>query len=568
MSILAGAIHLSRGELNVAQVRALKAGFDFPGWTHQEFQRPDVLILDASLSLYGSPDWSETDAYVVAIAGRMYSSILDENEVRSLAPALLGDTVRSFLRSANGTFVVLAYDKECSVLRIASDSLGARPLYYMTVEHSLFFSTSIDLLRSLSFAEINLDLTAYAEQEAMCYPLGNRTVFREINVLTDNQLLTVRDGDYAIESYFDWCDVQPFTREEPNELARASAIAVSEAVRARIDFARQTETSLLSGGLDSRVIVSELVRNGRPVRALNLSRRGYQDDVFAARYAGSVGVSLERREWSPMLPGVTAGETTARMLAAALAPVSHGVAFSGDGGGETLGFLLFEPLTCQLLASGNLEAAVNAHLHWYQPPRRLLQSDASQSMRGVAQKRLTEDILTRGEDLQKAFQRSVLLNDLRCHLHEYFNRIDQSKVELLLPFYDRRIVESVLRITTPLNEHLQHRFYSRVVEQLGQDVRSVAWQVYPGREPSPVPPDPNLPDQWSEANWELGDALSHSLRNIQKSGRLSRHVRSPIVWVALMLHRLRIRNHTSTFKMVVNLSELGLSPSGAIFDER
>ena len=51
---------------------------------------------------------------------------------------------------------------------------------------------------------------------------------------------------------------------------------------------------------------------------------------------------------------------------------------------------------------------------------------------------------------EKALHIFVLTNDLRRHLHEYFNRLPRTRVELLLPFYDRRVIESVLRIPPPL----------------------------------------------------------------------------------------------------------------------
>ncbi len=568
MSILVGAISLSQNKLDESVHRAIRARFKFPGWIHNEFLDPNVVIMNATLSLFGTPDWYETEAGVAAIAGRLFHTHSEMDRVESLAERLLDDVSSSFLRSANGTFVVLAYDKKRMMLRLASDSLGGRPLYYSTSERYLVFSTSLDVLRDLGLQNYSLDIRAYAEQQAVCYPLADRTVFGEVKLLTDNQLLTVRNGEVTVESYFDWSDLSLIPPTEATTLAREAAAAVKEAVRVRTDTSRETEVSLLSGGLDSRVIVSELVRNGRPVRALNLSRRGYQDDVFASQYAQLVGITLERSEWNPLITGVTAGETSARMLSAAVAPLSQGVAFSGDGGGETLGFLLIEPSTCRLLSAGMVEAAVDDHLHSYLPPRRLLRRKSNQQMQGVAQQRMIEDLLSRGTDYQKALHRSVLLNDLRCHLHEYYNRIDRSKVELLLPFYDRRVVESVLRIGSPLDELLYHRFYAQVLEHLGADIQQVSWQVYPGRSPSPVAPDRQLPDQWSSLGWELGDELAARLHVHISRREISRHIRLPILRLALLLHQLRIRNFTSSFKLVVNLSELDLSPSGDVSQTR
>lgn len=557
MSIFAGIASISGDAIPAQFHEGLLQVFPRGSWQRNEYRSSTAVILHATQSIFGQCDWKEDQRAVMAIAGLPVHKDALDNPADLFFRAFIEEKLTTVLPSANGTFTSIWHNKYRNTLVIASDSLGGRPMYYAKLDTYLFFSTSLSLLRSLPWLKLTPDLSAFAEQEALGYPLGHRTCFQEVHVMRDNELLVVSEKKLQTSRYYDWTTVANDTWDDVDAVAREAANAVKIAISERASKVNKEEAALLSGGLDSRVIVSLLDKLGKPIQAINLSRHGCQDDVFARRFAQHLGISLEKAPWSPLLPGITTGDTTARMLAAATKSLRGRAVFSGDGGGETLGLLLLEPTTHDLLVAGDLDAAVIEHIHSYAPPKRLLDNDTIACMTNSANRALLTDLSSiKSIPVSKSMQLSLICNDLRCHLHDYFDRIAETEVELLLPFYDRRVIAAVLRLPIPLDKHLYHHFYMRVLNFLPEDIKSVAWQSYPRRAPSPIPPDVGLPNQWSTRNRYFGDEQCRKVTTRMLKGMVAPPIRKSVLTVAIILHRLRVKNFTSSFKFVNAMSEL------------
>ena len=400
----------------------------------------------------------------------------------------------TFLRDANGTFAICAYDKQAHRLTLASDSLGARPLYYAESDGQLYFATSIDALARLDGVPRTHDVATYIEEEALCYPLGRRTKYVGVSVVVDSEAVTAVDGAVHCERYFDWRSLTP-ARESIDEMAAHCRGALRQAVESRAPPGMR-QICLLSGGLDSRVLAAELFDLGRDAAAINVSPSG-------SRTRCTPGALPSRRTWSSRpcrglqeMAGMSAADCTATLLGSAVAGLGNGCVFAGDGGGEMFGFLLMKEGAARLLNEGKARAAVDTYLDGYAPPRKLFKRAAYERIRTVAHDRMEEELRRIGLPLgEKALHIFVLTNDLRRHLHEYFNRLPRTRVELLLPFYDRRVIESVLRIPPPVEPLMKHAFYYRILDLLPPLIRTVPWQTYPGHLPCPVvdenpPPEP------------------------------------------------------------------------------
>ena len=94
----------------------------------------------------------------------------------------------------------------------------------------------------------------------------------------------------------------------------------------------------------------------------------------------------------------------------------------------------------------------------------------------------------------RAFFLFLLRNDQRRHLHMYYENIDQSRIELQLPFFDARLIEII--VSSPVEPFLMHKFYHKWLEYFPKDVVSVPWQTYPGHELCPLYVDGEYKSQW------------------------------------------------------------------------
>ena len=504
--------------------------------------------------------WSNNESTVTAVAGSLHLTTPPTPERDNSQPelAVITNSLRSGqirdLCNANGTFALCFYDRQSHTLILAVDCLGGRPLYYAISSGLLFFSTSLTVLESLEMVPKIVEVASYVEQEALCYPLGDRTIYRGIKVAVANECIIAKNGNVVNEKYFDWATA-PLADHAVDELAWTCRRALRAAVADRAG-SRVKQLSLLSGGLDSRVLVTELLDLGYQVEAINVARDGFQDQIYARRFADAAGIQLATVPWSPDLIGLTVGDSTARLLGAAGSGLAPGSVFSGDGGGETFGFLLMNLESAKLLNEGRPGAAVNEYLKNRQISKKLFKSCAYQQLSAVANDRMEQELTSIGcEKLEKALHILVLYNDLRCHLHEYFNRLQRSRVELLLPFYDRRVIASIMRIPPPLESFMRHSFYHCVVSLLQPLVGSAPWQTYPGHIACPTEEDSPPPNQWSRTRINGNKLAKVCLRMALSPGFVPLLRRSTVLG-AVILHWARQADYDYLFRTCINTQAL------------
>jgi hypothetical protein len=301
------------------------------------------------------------------------------------------------------------------------------------------------------------------------------------------------------------------------------------------------------------VLAAELIELGRDAAAINVSPSGFQDQVYARRFAEQANMKLTTLPWTQEMAGMSAADCTATLLGSAVAGLGSSCVFAGDGGGETFGFLLMKESAARHLNEGKARAAVDAYLDGYAPPRKLFKRAAYDRIRTVANDRMEGELRRIGIPLgEKALHIFVLTNDLRRHLHEYFNRLPRTRVELLLPFYDRRVIESVLRIPPPLEPLMKHAFYYRILDLLPPLIRTVPWQTYPGHLPCPVIDETPPPNQWS-IKTRFGDTLMRRCLDAALAPGFAPVLQRPTVLAAVALHRMGFGDFAYLFKTCLNL---------------
>jgi asparagine synthetase B (glutamine-hydrolysing) len=423
----------------------------------------------------------------------------------------------------------------------------------------VIFSTSLRVLERLPEIPRRADLRAYAEQEAFCYPLGSRTLYRDVKTLRDGECLVAGEGGLRVQSYMRWADT-PIIRESREAIVARCYSAFMAALSSRIRH-RTVRYALLSGGLDSRCIAAGLKELGADFTALNCAVAGSQDYEYAHRFAEAAGIPFQNVPWSPDLLGTRPGATTAGLLAYAAQHVSPGLVFSGDGGGETIGFLIMTEPVMKMFREGRVQDAIEAYVKNPPVPKHLFTNEVYAAIADAPRRGMEEEIRRQGNvPPEKAMQLFLLTNDLRCHLHEFFDRTLEHRLELLLPFYDRRVIESVVRIPTPFEEYLRHRLYHDWLKLFPPAVTSVPWQAYPTHLPCPVAdPDPPMTQNTiykrhvpaASRRW-----MQRTVRAALKPGFPASIMSRNRLLLAVLLHRLHVRDYSYVFKTFINVDEL------------
>jgi asparagine synthase (glutamine-hydrolysing) len=248
-----------------------------------------------------------------------------------------------------GMFAFAIWEERQSLLMIARDRLGQKPLYYTVQDGCLCFSSELpSLLLSLP-QRPSLNLQAIDFYLSLQYIPEPLTAYEGIYKLLPAHRLIWREGEYRIERYWDLSYESKLTATE-GELAEELRQRVRQAVQMRL-ISDVPLGAHLSGGIDSSVVVALMAEaSSTPVKTFtaNFEEASFSEVEFARKVAQRY--STDHHEFVLAYKDVPAtietilrhvGEPFADPSALPLYYLSRltrehvTVALNGDGGDET-----------------------------------------------------------------------------------------------------------------------------------------------------------------------------------------------------------------------------------------
>lgn len=417
------------------------------------------------------------------------------------------DALANDLGQCRGNFCGVHFRPGVRSVAIFSDFLGTRPVYVWRCGPVVAFSTCLSVLTRLNIGRLTLNTDALLEQCTFGFPLGSRTPFNEISVIGAAEILTIDDTGVLTRNYWDW-----WRREVPEEpdveaLAEQAHKAFLDAVDVRLRESGSL-TSLLSGGLDSRLIVASLVQLGHRPNTVSFGSPGTLDEILAQRVSGRFGlahnfVPLDVASFeSAGGAQVIFGQVVEQNIPDAGAELPY--LWGGDGGSVGLGAVyLTEAIRAAAARRDWKEAAVEfaEHNSLAGPSRQLFLEPPG--IAGFACRALEQSFrefeISRSDQIPYRF---LLLNDQRRHGHGFYELGGTVPCDSLTPFWDPEFLKIILKC--PTSKLLRHHFYGRVFAKAPAAARDVPWQAYPGHEPCPLPMPGEYSYQWSAPN-QRGD---------------------------------------------------------------
>jgi hypothetical protein len=241
-----------------------------------------------------------TGAYALSIAGTVTEcrTVPGSRHPHGLAAgelvAAIGEQGVGLLPNLHGDFALAAYDAAQRRLTLATARYGFCPLYVATTPSGLLFASEAKaVLRAMPVRA--LDWQGAADFFYVGHMLGERTLFAGVQALGPGTLLEATNGELRQTRYYDFTRTPVRDRREV-DLARVGECFI-EGVRQRLDDV-QPHTVLLSGGLDSRLILGVLHQLGAHPRLVTLEHRGIQqgaDGRYAQAIARQLGLECELR---------------------------------------------------------------------------------------------------------------------------------------------------------------------------------------------------------------------------------------------------------------------------------
>ncbi len=181
-----------------------------------------------------------------------------------------------------------------SRLEIELDPLGAWPLYLRRLPGGLAVGTSALTLARLA-PSCDFDPEGVAELLTFGQLLGSRTLYAGIEALPPG----ARRIDSRSASRRERLLLA--SEPEPRRSLDQAADQILAAIDAAVGMAPVSSLPglLLSGGLDSRLVLALLVRSGQPVRAFTFGQPGCADEKLARRATSVLGVRHRVAAWRP-----------------------------------------------------------------------------------------------------------------------------------------------------------------------------------------------------------------------------------------------------------------------------
>ncbi len=259
-----------------------------------------------------------------------------------------------FVKSLNGMFAFLLFDRQRHCLMAARDHFGIKPLYYYAADGVLLFASEIKALLRHPAVHAEPDHDALREYVTFQYVLGDRTLFKGIRKVRPGHYLTVDLASGAVQDTLFWeptfrLDLDHTEEYFINELRRLLDDAVRLQLRSDVPLGTH-----LSGGMDSSIITVLAARRlGPSVQAFTgafnegpeFDERPYAREVAAACGAELHEVLPTEDEFVDLLPRLVyhMDEPVAgpglfpQYIVSRLAKQHVTVALGGQGGDEIFG---------------------------------------------------------------------------------------------------------------------------------------------------------------------------------------------------------------------------------------
>lgn len=208
----------------------------------------------------------------------------------------------------SGSFSAAILDPDTRQLLIISDRVGSYPLYWLSDDEGFAFAAEAKPLVK-SQAQPALDPTTVNDMLTLGFPFGDKTLATGVKLLPPASVLTFSFADrptVSLDTYSTWSDRFKGNATSKPEFLEQLGAAFDQTMQRGIEGKHRYGLSL-SGGLDTRVLLSELGRQHVPLATFTLGGKGCADEVIGYQLAKLVNsqhrfTALEDQYLADLLP--------------------------------------------------------------------------------------------------------------------------------------------------------------------------------------------------------------------------------------------------------------------------
>lgn len=257
--------------------------------------------------------WNEDHTLCIVMEGEVYGY---EDEKRELIERghrfqvdndpeyvlhLYEEYGEDFALKLNGAFVAAIWDRRKRKVLAVNDRLGLRPLYYTLANDVLLFASSVRSLLAHPALSRQVDVVGVAQFLTFEHLLGNRTLLTDVYLLPPGCTLSYEDGELSLRRYWILKYAPTYALRSEDDYLQEFLWHMKRALRRQMPSNEIPSAVLLSGGVDSRMVLSGLMRTepNRQMQAFTWGRPGCDDARFAREIARKLKVPHHFFELKP-----------------------------------------------------------------------------------------------------------------------------------------------------------------------------------------------------------------------------------------------------------------------------
>jgi asparagine synthase (glutamine-hydrolysing) len=249
------------------------------------------------------PIWNESQTICLALEGELFDTNFLKQQLLNAGFLFRSDSTaefvlrlyeargEDFVTELNGAFTVAIWDGRSQKLIIANDRLGLHPLYYAHHNGDFLFASGVRALLADPHLPRQIDATAVAQFLTFDYMLNDHTLLTAVKLLRPASLLTFQEGQLNIRPYWTMRYAEHYRPISEEAYLEELIHYLRQAVRRQASGSSLAKI-LLSGGLDSRILLGFLTEDGlsEQLSAYTFGIPGCNDGRFAQEIARRRGV--------------------------------------------------------------------------------------------------------------------------------------------------------------------------------------------------------------------------------------------------------------------------------------
>lgn len=194
----------------------------------------------------------------------------------------------NFVKKLKGMFAIALYDKSKSLLLVATDKFGTKPIYYFVDDNRLIFASEIKAILGTQPCW-DADYRAILDFFIVGHPLNGKTFFKGVNRLLPGHMLLISGCRFRKFKYYDFEFAKKGKHLDESQSREHLQALLLKCVEKSL-LADVPIGMALSGGVDSSLltaIASKILKSrGKKLKTFSIVFPGYECDE--SRYARAI----------------------------------------------------------------------------------------------------------------------------------------------------------------------------------------------------------------------------------------------------------------------------------------